>query len=132
MPTPTPLEVLLVEDSASDARLIEEITERVSAPIRITTATDCSGALARLSDVRFIPNLVIADMGVLEFGGVELLKRCNPREIPVVVFSGSIDPADQARAMRLGAKEFIHKPLELDDYIEAVRGMIGKWAKPQA
>jgi FixJ family two-component response regulator len=34
--------------------------------------------------------------------------------------------------MRVGAKEFICKPLELDDYIEAVRGMIGKWAKPQA
>lgn len=71
-------------------------------------------------------------MGVLEFGGVELLKRCNRREIPVVVFSGSIDPAGQTRAMRLGAKEFINKPLVLDDYIEAVWGMIGKWAKPQA
>ena len=130
MPTPTPLEVLLVEDSASDARLIEEITERVSAPIRITTATDCSGALARLSDVRFTPNLVIADMGVLEFGGVELLKRCNPREIPVVVFSGSIDPADQARAMRLGAKEFVNKPTAQDDYVDAISGMIDKWGKP--
>jgi DNA-binding NtrC family response regulator len=83
-----------------------------------------------LSDVRFTPNLVIADMGVLEFGGVELLKRCNPREIPVVVFSGSIDSVDQARAMRLGAKEFVYKPIELDDYVAVVWGMIGKWAKP--
>jgi CheY-like chemotaxis protein len=130
MPNPTALEVLLVEDSASDARLIEEITARASAPIRITTSNDCSGALARLSDVRFTPNLVIADMGVLEFGGVELLKRCNPREIPVVVFSGSIDSADQARAIRLGAKEFVYKPIELDDYVAVVWGMIGKWAKP--
>ncbi len=130
MPTPTLLEVLLVEDSASDARLIEEITAHASAPIRITTSNDCSGALARLSDVRFTPNLVIADMGVLEFGGVELLKRCNPREIPVVVFSGSIDSVDQARAMRLGAKEFVYKPIELDDYVAVVWGMIGKWAKP--
>jgi CheY-like chemotaxis protein len=108
------------------------ITAHASAPIRITTAKDCSGALARLSDVRLIPNLVIADMGVLEFGGVELLKRCNPREIPVVVFSGSTNPADQERAMRLGAKEFINKPIELDDYVAAVWGMIGKWAEPQA
>ena len=130
MPTPTPLEVLLVEDSTSDTGLIEEITEHGSAPIRITTANDCSGALARLSDVRFIPNRVIADMRVLEFGGVELLKRCNPREIPVVVFSGSIDPADQARAMRLGAKEFVNKPTALDDYVDAISGMIDKWGKP--
>jgi DNA-binding NtrC family response regulator len=71
-------------------------------------------------------------MGVLEFRGVELLKRCSPRGIPVVVFSGSIHPTDQARAMRLGAKEFINKPLQLDHYVEAVWGMIGKWAVPQA
>jgi DNA-binding NtrC family response regulator len=128
---PKPLELFLVEDSTSDTRLIKHITAHGSTPIRITTANDCSGALARLSDVRFIPNLVIADMRVLEFRGVELFKRCNPREIPVVVFSGSIDPADQARAMRLGAKEFINKPIELDDYVAAVWGMIGKWAKPR-
>jgi DNA-binding NtrC family response regulator len=129
MPTPTPPQVLLVENSTSEVRLIEQITARGSTPIRITTANDCSGALARLSDMRFIPSLVIADMGVLEFGGVELLKRCNPRGIPVVVFSGSIDPADQARAMTFGAKEFVQKPLGLDDYVEAVWGIIGKWAK---
>jgi DNA-binding NtrC family response regulator len=129
MSTPTPQQVLLVENSTSEARLIEHITAHGSTPIRITTANDCSGALARLSDMRFIPSLVIADMGVLEFGGVELLKRCTPRGIPVVVFSGSIDPADQARAMRLGAKEFVQKPLGLDDYVEAVWGIIGKWAK---
>ena len=82
--------------------------------------------------MRFIPSLVIVDMGVLEFGGVELLKRCNPRGIPVVVFSSSMNPADQARAMRFGAKEFINKPLGLDDYVEAIWGMIGKWAQPQA
>jgi CheY-like chemotaxis protein len=126
---PTPLEVLLVEDSTSDARLIEHITAHVSAPIRITTANDCSGALARLSDVRFIPNLVIADMGVLEFGGVELLKRCNPRGIPVVVFSGSMNPTHGEQTLRLGAKELVRKPIQLDEYIEAVSTMIAKWAR---
>ncbi len=126
---PMPLEVLLVENSTSDARLTEHLTAHVSAPIRITMANDCSGALARLTDVRFIPNLVVADMGMLEFGGVELLKRCNPREIPLVVFSGSIDSADQERAMRLGAKEFVNKPTALDDYVGAISGMISKWGK---
>jgi DNA-binding NtrC family response regulator len=128
---PTPLEVLLV-DRTSDARLMELITANGSTPIRITTANDCSGALARLSDVRYVPHLLIADMNVLEFSGVELLKRCNPRGIPVVVFSGSTNPANQARAMRLGAKEFVNKPDGLDDYAKAIWGMIGKWANPQA
>ena len=122
-----PQEVLLVENSTLEARLIEHITPHGSTPIRITTANDCSGALARLSNVRFTPNLVIADMGVLEFRGVELLKRCKPRGIPVVVFSGSVHPADEARAIKLGAKEFVNKPLQLDDYVQAVWKIIGKY-----
>jgi len=129
---PMPQEVLLVENSTVEARLIEHITGHGSAPIRITTANDCSGALARLSNVRFTPNLVIADMGVLEFRGVEILRRCKPRGIPVVVFSGSVNPADEARAIKFGVKEFLDKPLRLDDYVQAVWKIIGKWAKPQA
>jgi len=125
-----PVDILLVEDDPTEARLLEEIVRGGSVRVKITTAKNCSGALAILEEGRYAPNLVIADMGVLEFGGVELLKRCNPREIPVVVFSGSIDPADQERAMRLGAKEFIRKPLGLDHYVDAIWGMIGKWTKP--
>lgn len=129
---PMPQEVLLVENSTLEARLREHITPHGSTPVRIIVANDCAGALARLSNVRFTPNLVIADMGVLEFRGVELLKRCNPRGIPVVVFSGSVNPADEARAIKLGAKEFVSKPLQLDDYVQAVWKIIGKWAVPQA
>ena len=62
----------------------------------------------------------------------ELLKRCNPRGIPVVVFSGSVNPADEERAIKLGAKEFVNKPLQLDDYVQAVWKIIGKWAERQA
>jgi CheY-like chemotaxis protein len=129
---PLPQEVLLVENSTSEVRLIEQITARGSTPIRITTANDCSGALARLSDIQIKPNLVIADMGALEFKGVEILKRCNPRGIPVVVFSGSVNPKDREDILRLGAKEFIEKPNTLDEYTAALRKMIGKWATPQA
>ena len=77
-----PVEVLLIEDNPREARLVQEIVARGPVPIRITTAYDCSGALARLSDVQIRPHLVIADMGVLEFCGVELLRRCNPTWYP--------------------------------------------------
>jgi CheY-like chemotaxis protein len=62
-----PVEVLLVEDNPVEARLVQEIVAHSPIPIRITTANDCSGALARLSD-QFKPSLVIADLGALEFG----------------------------------------------------------------
>jgi CheY-like chemotaxis protein len=99
-----PLEVLLIEDNPPEARLVQLIVAQSHVPVRITTANDCSGAVARLSNVQIKPNLVIADMGVLEFEGVEVLKRCKPRGIPVVVFSGSLNPEDRANVLRLGRR----------------------------
>jgi CheY-like chemotaxis protein len=127
-----PVEVLLIEDHLPEVRLVQEIVAQHPVPVRITTANDCSGALGRLSDMAFMPNLVIADRGLLEFGGVELMKRCNPRGIPVVVFSGSANPKDREDILRLGAKEFVEKPNTLDEYTDALWKMIGKWAVPQA
>jgi CheY-like chemotaxis protein len=127
-----PVEILLIEDNPPEVRLVQLIVAQSPIPIRITTAHDCSGALARLSDVQIKPNLVIADMGALEFKGVEILKRCNPRGIPVVVLSGYLNPKDRETVLRLGAKEFIEKPNTLDEYTDALRKMIGKWAVPEA
>ena len=83
---------------------------------------------AVLSNRQFTPDLIIAEMGVLEFGGVELLKQCNPRGIPVVIFSGSANPDHEAEVLSLGAKQFVRKPIELNEYANAVRKMIADWA----
>ena len=129
---PTTVNVLLIEDSLPEALLIETIAAQGTVPVRITTAHDCSGALTRLSDSRSRPSLVIADMGALEFRGVELMKRCNPQGIPVVIFSGSKNPTHAELALRLGAKDFVMKPSDLDEYADAVSKMISKWAVSQA
>ena len=127
--------ILVIEDSDADVRLMKYAVGESS--VKLATAKSCSEALRMLSDSRFRPDLVIADMGVLEFQGVELLKTCRPRSIPVVIFSGSLNPADEQRAIQMGAKEFVIKPANLDDYTDAVWGMIRKWqiappAPPQA
>ena len=124
------MQILLVDDNIAEWRIIEEIVAGRSkaAPVSILTATNCKGALAFLSNRELTPNLVIADMDVLEFGGVELVKQCNPRGIPVVIFSGSMNPAHKAEALRLGAKQFVTKPMQLDEYVDAVWKMIANWA----
>jgi CheY-like chemotaxis protein len=131
-PLAGPLDVLLVEDNPGDRRLVEHTTAHGTMEIRLAVANNCTRALGILADDRYVPNLVIADMGVLEFGGVDLLGRCNPRGIPVVIFGGSMNPAHKNEALRLGAKEFVRKPSTLDEYIDAVWAMIQKWASPQS
>jgi len=59
---------------------------------------------------------------------------CNSATLtgPSGGFSASKNSADKADALRLGAKEFIEKPTDLDEYTEAVWKMIWKWTKPPA
>jgi DNA-binding response OmpR family regulator len=46
---------------------------------------------------------------------------------PIVVFSASENEADVSRAFSLGAQDFIHKPMDLNDYKNAVSSMVQKW-----
>ena len=60
--------------------------------------------------------------------GYDVLEH-NPREdIPIVVFSGTANPADARRALDLYACEYIVKPIDLESYQVAMLGMIAKWA----
>ena len=128
---PSTVQLLLVEDNYGDVLLFEELVAHGPMLVKLAVAQNCARAVATLSN-GFKPNLVIADMGVLEFGGMELMKQCNPRGIPVVGFSGSLNPKDRENVLRLGAKEFVEKPTTLDEYADVLRKMIGKWATPEA
>ena len=127
-----PVEVLLVEDNDADARLIKEIVSQCSVAVRITVAEDGEKALSFLADPQFKPDLIITDMIVPKVSGLELLLQCKADGIPVVLFSSSKNPSDIAKALELGAKEFVEKPADIDEYTEAVWKMIWKQSKPTA
>jgi DNA-binding NtrC family response regulator len=127
-----PVQVLLIEDNAGDARLIQQITSQSMVPIHTAVAESCVSALAMLADGRYVPNLVITDMSVSDAAASELLKRCNATGVPVVVFSGSMNPAQRAEALRLGAKEFVEKPYGIDEYTAALWNLISRWTAGEA
>jgi CheY-like chemotaxis protein len=57
-----------------------------------------------------------------------VLERNPRKDIPVVVFSGSSNPADARRALDLFACEYFVKPIDLESYQVAMLGMIERWA----
>ena len=57
----------------------------------------------------------------------ELLKRCNAMDIPVVVFSGSVNAAHRVEALRLGVKEIVEKPYTIDEFTTVLWNLIWKW-----
>ena len=127
-----PVEVLLIEDNEGDWRLIQRITSESKVPVRTTVVQTCASALTILAERQFVPNVVITDMSVPGAGAPELLKRCIAMDIPVVVFSGSVNAAHRAEALRLGVKEIVEKPYNIDEFTTALWNLIWKWTAREA
>ena len=72
-------------------------------------------------------DLVILDLNLPGLSGFDFLEQCDPTRIPVVMFSVSSNPEDAKRALELGAREFVRKPVGLEAYRRAVLTMIEKW-----
>jgi CheY-like chemotaxis protein len=123
----SPSEVLLVEDNAGDALLIGQALADYPAPVHLRIARDGEQALQMLGEPGFMPDLIILDLNIPRISGYGVLASYLARKTPVVVFSASQNEADVGRVLSLGAKDFVRKPLDLDDYKTAITGMVEKW-----
>ena len=127
-----PTEVLFVEDSPGDTLLTGQILAEATLPVKLRLARDGVQALAMLADRSFEPVLVILDLNLPNLSGFDVLERNPRREIPVVIFSASMNQADMDRALGLGAAAYTNKPMDLQAYRDAVLAMIDLWAGPLA
>ena len=126
------VEVLLVEDNAGDAVLIRQVLADSSTPVHLHIARDGEQALLMLSDPYFKPHLILLDLNIPRITGLALLERWHAINIPVVVFSSSLNEAEQKRVLALGAREFVSKPTDIQAFIDVVSGIVRKWALPEA
>jgi DNA-binding response OmpR family regulator len=121
------MEILLVEDNAGDAVLIRQILADATVPVTLHIARDGEQAAGMLASGDFRPTLIILDLNIPRIPGPALLERWRTNDIPVVVFTSSRNEAESERVLALGAREFIHKPTNIEAFISAVRGIVERW-----
>jgi CheY-like chemotaxis protein len=126
-----PVEVLLVEDNSGDAIMIRRALYDCLAPVTLHIARDGEQALLMLTNPLVQLDLIILDLNIPKINGAALLERWRVGAIPVVVFSSSANPAEKERSLALGAREFISKPLDLDEFDQTVRRIVERWAMPR-
>lgn len=110
--------ILIVDDDSSVRRVMQmQLTE---AGYDVKPAANGNEALRILLESH--PKLVITDLRMPELDGIELLRRIAENEIETTVIMitafGSIETAVQA--MRLGAYDYITKPIDYDALLVAV------------
>src|SRR5262249_30986781 len=104
--------ILLAEDSEGTFLELKKLLESDD-QIHIDTITDGKAALQALTEQNY--SVFLTDPGAPSLGGMELIEEIQKRTIPVSVIvmtsHGSVD--DAVQAMRLGAYDFISKPIDL-------------------
>lgn len=129
------VEILLVEDSPSDVRLIREAVKESGLTVQITVAKDGVEALdclnSSLRGQSRRPDLILLDLNLPRKNGREVLAEVKGdprlRQIPVVVMTSSRSDEDIAAAYSLNANCYVTKPLELAQYIGVVRAIEDFW-----
>ncbi|MFN7990163.1 MAG: response regulator [Thermoanaerobaculia bacterium] len=105
--------VLVVDDNEANRDLLSR--RLVSAGYAVAVASSGPEALAALSEGRF--DAVLLDVMMPEMDGLEVLRRIRARfgvsELPVVMASALGESRDLVEALRLGANDYVTKPLDM-------------------
>ncbi|MGQ0839063.1 PP2C family protein-serine/threonine phosphatase [Actinokineospora sp.] len=104
---PDLVRVLLVEDDAGDALLVEELLAEVAAPIRLTRAHSVSEAEPLLAG----QDCVLLDLGLPDASGLQALRKLAEvhGDVAVVVLTGLADEQQGVAAVAAGAQDYLVK-----------------------
>src|SRR5581483_7109370 len=105
--------ILIAEDSATTRKQLQQLLED-SLGVVVDTVGDGSEALEALTERPY--RIVVTDLRMPKVSGMELIEEVQKRRLAVTVIVttgyGSIDEAVQA--VRLGATDFLTKPIDID------------------
>ena len=124
--------ILLVEDNPDHAILTQRALKKSNVANPVEVAKDGQQALDLLFDpAKTLPMLVLLDLKLPKVDGLEVLKRLRVNErthrVPVVILSSSNDERDRALGYDLGCNSYIRKPVDFDQFAEAVRSLGLYW-----
>ncbi len=121
------IEVFLVEDNPADVLLVRVALSQVPFPLKLLVAKDGEQALKMLGSPDFQPQLIILDLNMPRVDGQTVLQQYQQKKIPIVIFSSTQNKVEVQKALALGAREYVQKPIGFEPYADAVRGIVNRW-----
>jgi len=131
--------ILIAEDSLADAEMaIDALRDaRLANPIvHVEDGVEAldfllrRGAFANREDG--LPAVLLLDIKMPRMDGLEVLQRIRAEEelkrLPVVILSSSREESDLARSWDLGVNAYVVKPVDIDQFFNAVKTLGTFWA----
>ena len=126
--------ILYVEDDPAAVRLFQVALKQLSIVCspQVFVVEDGQQAIEFLTRMAPYenapqPDLVLLDLNLPRRDGFSILEEIRQfkplAQLPVLVFSSSLDPADQARARSLGSLDVLYKPNTFDEFVKSVQSI---------
>jgi two-component system, response regulator len=139
MNNPLAVDILLVEDNPQDAELAIRALKKHNLANNLYHVEDgaealdflfCRGAYAHREPCAR-PKIVLLDLKLPKVGGLEVLKAIKDdpgtKTIPVVIVTSSSQDPDIETAYSLGANSYVVKPVNFDDFFNAMNNLGFYW-----
>ena len=135
----TPLEILLVEDNPNDVELTLHALRKHHLANHVEVVRDGAEALDFVfgrgdyanRDPHNVPKVILLDLKLPKVDGLQVLRqlKSDPRtsSIPVVMLTSSREERDIIHSYELGVNSYIVKPVDFEQFIEAVRQLGLYW-----
>ena len=125
-----PPHILVVDDEPDIRHLLQEILQDEGYSVAIAK----DAATARQARQQQRPDLILLDIWMPDVDGITLLKEWNKQEPltqPVIIMSGHGTVETAVEATRLGAFDYIEKPLSLTKLLLIVRHALEHYSMPR-
>jgi CheY-like chemotaxis protein len=131
--------ILLIEDNPDDEALTLRALKKNNIRNEVVVARDGAEALDYFfgsgkyagRDTSFMPQVTLLDLKLPKVDGLEVLRQLRAHEatklVPVVILTSSNEEKDRLRGYGLGANSYVRKPVDFNEFIEAVRQLGLYW-----
>jgi CheY-like chemotaxis protein len=109
----------LVDDDADDQEIFDLALQGVSTSTKLEFANDGVEAISRIqNDTSFLPHCIFIDLNMPRMNGQQCLQELRKidriKQVPIVMYSTTVNPQYLADALNHGATDFIEKPITIE------------------
>jgi len=131
--------ILLAEDNPDDVQLTLRALRKSKIVNEVIVVRDGVEALDYLfgtgnyagRDTKILPQVLLLDLKMPRMDGLEVLERIRNDErtkvLPVVVLTTSSEDKDRVESYKLGANSYIRKPVDFNQFVNAVQQLGLYW-----
>lgn len=128
--------ILLVEDNPNDQLLTQRAFKKSNLGNELVIVNDGEEAINYLfgsenSEPQPLPVLILLDLKLPKVDGLEVLERIRSHErtrlLPVVILTSSKEQDDLIRSYSLGVNSYVRKPVDFNQFVEAVQQLGLYW-----